>query len=106
MLATKEPNNIVSRASHRQTVKQGVSPAGKGLVSSSRPVKRGGSSHTSYSYGCHRVSKQVARGFWRSKLPSNGTRPQCKTSVLVVDMYGENVDLLRELVKRHVCTDP
>ena len=28
VLATKEPNNNVPRASHRQTVKQGVSPAG------------------------------------------------------------------------------
>ena len=73
VLATKEPNNIVSRASHQQTVKQGVSPADKGLVNSSRPVKRGGSSHTSYSYGCHRVSKQAARRFWRPKLPPNGT---------------------------------
>jgi len=44
--------------------------------------------------------------FWRSKLPSNGTRARCKPSVLVVDMFGENVDPLRELVKRHVCTDP
>lgn len=79
---------------------------GKGLINSSRPVKRGGSSHTSYSYGCHRVSKQAAQRFWRSKLPSNGTRPQCKSSVLVVDMFGENVDPLRELVRRHVCTDP
>ena len=114
VLATKEPNNIVSRASHRQTVKQGVSPADKGLVNSSRPVKRGGSSHTSYSYGCHRVSKQAAWLFWRPKLPPNGTRLQYKTSVSVVDMSGErvdhkkkkNVDRLRELVKKHVCTDP
>lgn len=63
MLATKQPNNNVSRASRRQTVKQGVSPAGKGLINSSRPVKRGGSSHTSYSYGCHRVSKQSCSAF-------------------------------------------
>ncbi len=104
VLATKEPNSNVSWASRRQTVKQGVSPAGKRLVNSSRPVKRGGSSHTSY--GCHRVSKQAARRSWRPRLPSNGTRPQCKTSVFVVDNCGTDAKLLCELVKRHVCTDP
>ena len=49
---------------------------------------------------------KAAQRFWRSKPPSNGTRPQCKSSVLVVDMFGENMDPLRELVRRHVCTDP
>ena len=106
VLATRKPNSNVPRASRRQTVKPGVSPAGKGLVNSSRPVKRGGSSHTSYSCGCHRVSKQAAGRSRRPRLPSNGTRPQCKTSVFIVDNFGTNVKLLRELVKRHVFTDP
>jgi len=105
-LATKELNSNVSRASRRQTVKQGVSPAGKGLVNSSRPVKRGGRSHTSYNCGCHRVSKQAAWRSRRPRLPPNGTRPQCKTSVFVVNLFDTDVELLRQLVKRHVCTDP
>ena len=45
-------------------------------------------------------------GVCGAKLPSKGTRLQCKTSVLVEDMFGEYVDPLRKLVKRHVCTDP
>ena len=51
----RKPNHNALGTTPQQTVKQRVSPAGKGSSTAARPVKRGGVLMQTSSIGCHQV---------------------------------------------------